>query len=199
VVVFLLFGIYITICRRIYFKITKTSLSSTSKEDEDSKGNSKKQSGVKKSSYCIISFCCSRNSNCKWNTGRFWGSCGQKLGLTELFIGVGSTIVGIVGNAAEHSSAITFPLRGKMNLALNVGIGFGTQLALFVVPLLVMFGIISGNHFTLNFTLFELINILLRILIIVYIFCDGIINWLEGVMVTVVYVIIAVGFFFLPA
>jgi Ca2+:H+ antiporter len=62
-----------------------------------------------------------------------------------------------------------------------------------------MFGIISGNYFTLNFTLFELINILSEILIIVYIFCDGIINWLEGVTVTVVYVIIAVGFFFLPA
>jgi Ca2+/H+ antiporter len=48
--------------------------------------------------------------------GRFCGSCGQKLGLIKLFIGVGSNIVGIVGNAAEHSSAIIFPLKGKMNL-----------------------------------------------------------------------------------
>jgi calcium/proton exchanger cax len=60
------------------------------------------------------------------------------LGLNELFLGVGSTIVGIVGNTAEHSSAITFAtfaLTGKMNLALNVGIGSGTRLALFVAPL----------------------------------------------------------------
>ncbi len=52
-----------------------------------------------------------------------------------------------------------------MNLSLNIGIGSGTQLALFEVPLLVIFGIISGHHFTLDFTLFELISILLGILI----------------------------------
>lgn len=50
--------------------------------------------------------------------------------------------MGIVGNAGEHSSAIAFELKGKMNLALDIGIGSGTQLALFVVPLLVIFGII---------------------------------------------------------
>ena len=85
-----------------------------------------------------------------------------------------------------------------MNLALNVGIGSGTQLALFVVPLQVIFGIISGHHFTLDL-LYELISILLGILLIGYISRDIIINWSEGVTVTVVYVIIAVGFFFLPA
>ncbi len=99
---------------------------------------------------------------------------GQKLGLTELLIGV--VTVGIVGNAAVHSSAIAFALKGKMNLALNIGIGSGTQLVLFVVPLLVIIGIISGHHFTLDFTLFELISILLGIMIIGYISRDGIIN-----------------------
>ncbi len=122
---------------------------------------------------------------------------GQKLGLTELFIG--AVIVDIVGNTAEHSSAIAFALKGKMNLALNIGIGSGTHLVLFVVPLLVIIGIISGHQLTLDFTLFELISILLGIMIIGYISRDGIINWLEGVTVTVVYVIIAVGFFLLPA
>ena len=122
---------------------------------------------------------------------------GQKLGLTELYIG--AVTVGIMGNAAEHSSAIAFTLKGKMNLALNIGIGSGTQLALFVVLLLVIIGIISGHRFTLDFTLFELISILLGIMIIGYISRDGIINWLEGNTVTVVSIIIAVGFFFLPA
>ena len=64
---------------------------------------------------------------------------GQKLGLTELYIG--AVTVGIMGNAAEHSSAIAFALKGKMNLTLNVGIDSGTQLALFVGPPLVIFGI----------------------------------------------------------
>ena len=64
----------------------------------------------------------------------------------------------------------------KLNLALNIGIGSGTQLALFVVPLLVIFGIISGHHFTLDFTLFELISLLLGLLIIGYISRDRVIN-----------------------
>lgn len=68
------------------------------------------------------------------------------MGLSELFIG--AVIVGVVGNTAEHSSAITFALKGKMNLTLNIGIGSGTQLALSVVPLLVIFGILLGHHFT---------------------------------------------------
>ena len=76
----------------------------------------KSKDGVKKSLFIVSFACYSRNSNCKWNNGRFCGRCGQKLGLIELFIGVGSTIVGIVGNAAEHSSAITFTLKGKMHL-----------------------------------------------------------------------------------
>ena len=99
-------------------KLQKPVLSSTSKEDKDSEENSKKQRWSKKSPLIVCFACCSRNSNCEWNNGRFCGTCRQKLGLTELFIGVGSTIVGIVGNAAEHSSAITFAtfvLTRKMN------------------------------------------------------------------------------------
>jgi Ca2+:H+ antiporter len=81
-----------------------------------------------------------------------WKQWGKNLGLIELYIG--AVTVGIMGNAAEHSSAIAFTLKGNMNLALNIGIGSGIQLALFVVLLLVIIGIISDHRFTLDFTLF---------------------------------------------
>ncbi|CAN5810178.1 hypothetical protein BH23THE1_BH23THE1_20380 [soil metagenome] len=78
---------------------------------------------------------------------------GQKLGLSELFIG--AVIVGILGNTANHSNAITFALKGKMNLALNIGIGSGTT----CIVCSTSFGYIwnpIGHHLTLDFTLFEL-------------------------------------------
>ena len=83
-----------------------------------------------------------------------------------------------------------------MNLALNIGIGSGTQLALFVMPLLVIFGIISGHHFTLVYFVWAY-QYIIMIIDNSYISRDGVINWLDWVTLTVVYVIIAVGFFFL--
>ena len=71
--------------------------------------------------------------------------------------------------------------KGKINLALNIGIGLGISIFLFVVPLLAICGIISGHHFTLDFTLFELLSILVGILITDYMSRDGTINRLEGV------------------
>jgi Ca2+:H+ antiporter len=120
---------------------------------------------------------------------------GQELGFGELF--VGAIIVGIVGNAAEHSSAIVLARKGKMELSIGIAAGSGTQIALFVVPILVFAGIALGQPFTLEFTLFELAVIFLGAIILNLIVHDGKSNWFEGVMLTAVYVIIAIGFFFL--
>jgi Ca2+:H+ antiporter len=76
-----------------------------------------------------------------------------------------------VANAAEHTSAISFALKGKMSLSLSIGIGSGTQLALFVVPL-VIFGIVLGQHFTLDLTFFKLVSVLFGILIIGYTYLE---------------------------
>jgi Ca2+:H+ antiporter len=119
----------------------------------------------------------------------------EEFGFGELF--VGAIIVGIVGNAAEHSSAIMLARKGKIDLSIGIAAGSGTQIALFVVPILVIAGIIINKPFTLVFTLFELATIFLAAIILNLISIDGKSNWFEGVMLTVVYIIIAIGFFFI--
>ncbi len=120
---------------------------------------------------------------------------GKQLGFGELF--VGAIIVGIVGNAAEHSSAIMLARKNKIELSIGIAAGSGTQIALFVVPILVIAGIAMGQPFTLVFTLFELVTIFLAAIILNLIVHDGKSNWFEGMMLTAVYLIIAIGFFFI--
>lgn len=119
----------------------------------------------------------------------------KELGLGELF--VGAIIVGIIGNAAEHSSAIMLAKKGKMDLSIGIAAGSGTQIALFVVPILVIFGILSNSPFTLEFTIYELITLMLAAIILNLIAHDGKSNWFEGVMLTASYIIVAIGFFFI--
>jgi Ca2+:H+ antiporter len=119
---------------------------------------------------------------------------GEEFGFGQLF--VGAIIVGIVGNAAEHSSAILLARKGKMELSIGIAAGSGTQIALFVVPILVFAGIAMGQPFTLVFTLLELATIFLAAIILNLIVHDGRSNWFEGVMLTAVYIIIAIAFFF---
>jgi Ca2+:H+ antiporter len=119
----------------------------------------------------------------------------EEFGFGELF--VGAIIVGIVGNAAEHSSAIMLARKGKIDLSIGIAAGSGTQIALFVVPILVIAGIIMNKPFTLVFTLYELATIFLAAIILNLISNDGKSNWFEGAMLTVVYIIIAIGFFFI--
>ena len=119
---------------------------------------------------------------------------GEELGFGQLF--VGAIIVGIVGNAAEHSSAILLARKGKMELSIGIAAGSGTQIALFVVPILVFAGIAMGQPFTLVFTLLELATIFLAAIILNLIVHDGRSNWFEGVMLTAVYILIAIAFFF---
>ena len=119
-----------------------------------------------------------------------------EFGFGELF--VGAIIIGIVGNAAEHSSAILLARKGKMDLSIGIAAGSGTQIALFVVPILVIAGILLNKPFTLIFTGFEIISVLLAAIIMNLIAHDGKSNWFEGVMLIAVYIIIAIGFFFIP-
>jgi Ca2+:H+ antiporter len=122
-------------------------------------------------------------------------STAKQFGFGELF--VGAIIIGIVGNAAEHSSAIVLARKGKIELSIGIAAGSGTQIALFVVPILVIAGIIMNQPFSLVFTLFELVTIFLAAIILNLIARDGKSNWFEGIMLTFVYVIIAVGFSFI--
>ena len=119
-----------------------------------------------------------------------------EFGFGELF--VGAIIIGIVGNAAEHSSAILLARKGKMDLSIGIAAGSGTQIALFVVPILVIAGVLLNRPFNLVFTVFEVASVLLAAIILNLIAHDGKSNWFEGVMLIAVYIIIAIGFFFIP-
>ncbi len=121
----------------------------------------------------------------------------KALGLTSLFVGV--VVVGIIGNAAEHSTALLAARDNKMDLAVGIAIGSTLQIALFVAPVLVLVSrIVAPAPMDLVFTVPEIIAIGLSIWIAEQISSDGQTNWLEGVQLLAVYVVIALAFYFLP-
>jgi Ca2+:H+ antiporter len=121
----------------------------------------------------------------------------RDLGMTELFVGV--IIVALVGNAAEHYSAIVMAARDQMDAAISIAVGSSTQIALFVAPLLVLLSFVIGPRpMDLLFSVFELVAIAVAVLSIAFIAHDGETHWMEGVQLLAVYVILALGFFFLP-
>lgn len=121
----------------------------------------------------------------------------KTLGVTELFIGV--IVVPIIGNAAEHGTAVLMAMRNKMDLSLGIAVGSSTQIALFVAPVLVFVSLLMGHPMTYVFNHFELVAIGFSVLIANFISQDGETQWLEGVHLLAAYVIIALAFFFIPA
>ena len=121
----------------------------------------------------------------------------RDFGMTDLFVGV--VIVALVGNAAEHFSAIVLAADDKMDAAIGIAVGSSTQIALFVAPTLVFLSyLIAPQPMDLLFTTFELVAIALSVLSIAFIAHDGETNWIEGVQLLAVYLILSLGFFFLP-
>ncbi|MFN7991244.1 MAG: calcium/proton exchanger [Candidatus Micrarchaeia archaeon] len=118
----------------------------------------------------------------------------HEFGLTELFIG--AIIVAVVGNAAEHMSAVFFALKNDLELSMNVTIGSSLQIALFVAPLTVLAGAALGRGMDLVFTPFEVIAVFSSVLIVNEIASDGRTNWFEGAQLVIMYAIIAVLFYF---
>jgi Ca2+:H+ antiporter len=121
----------------------------------------------------------------------------QALGMTEIFVGV--IVVAVVGNAAEHSTAVLVALKNQMDLAYHIAVGSSMQIALFVAPVLVFLSYAVGRPMDLLFTSFEVITVALAVLIVSLVAVDGESNWMEGVLLLAVYVIFALAFFFLPA
>ena len=120
----------------------------------------------------------------------------QALGLTEVFVGV--ILVAIVGNAAEHSTAVLVALKNQMDLAFHIAVGSSMQIALFVAPALVFLSYAIGRPMNLLFTSFEVVTVGLAVLIVSLVAVDGESNWMEGVLLLAVYLIFAIAFFFLP-
>jgi Ca2+:H+ antiporter len=118
----------------------------------------------------------------------------ESLGLSELFVGL--IVIPIIGNAAEHSSAVLFAIRNKIDVTLEIAIGSSTQIALFVAPALVFISLFVGHPMDFVFSTFEVAAVGLSTLLIALISSDGRSNWLEGAQLTGAYVIMAVSFFF---
>ena len=116
--------------------------------------------------------------------------------LSKLFLGV--ILVPIIGNAAEHSTAIVMALRNKLDISMNIAVSSSTQIAMFVAPLIIFLSLWMGHPITVLFTNFELIAVSAAILIAVLISIDGKSNWLEGAQLLVTYIIVAMAFFFIP-
>ncbi len=118
------------------------------------------------------------------------------LGLTEVFIGV--IIVAIVGNAAEHSTAVTMAMKNKMDLSVGIAVGSSLQIALFVAPVLVFLSYAFGRPMDLEFTMPEIVAVVVSVYILFQINGDGETNWIEGVQLLSLYLILAILFFYLP-
>ena len=116
-------------------------------------------------------------------------------GLSRLWVGL--ILVPIVGNAAEHSSAVRAAMRRKADLAVSIAVGSSTQVALVVAPILVFAGLAFGHHLTLDFTAFDIGAIALSVAVVAFVVYDGRTNWLEGAQLMAVYAILAVTSFYL--
>jgi Ca2+:H+ antiporter len=117
------------------------------------------------------------------------------LHLGRIFIGL--VVIAIIGNAAEHSTAILMARKNKMDLSMGIALGSGAQIALFVAPLLVFLSHFFGPHpMDLNFTPFEVLAVVVSVITLSFVATDGECNWLEGVQLLAAYAILATAFFF---
>ena len=114
--------------------------------------------------------------------------------LPEAFVGV--VIIAIVGNAAEHSTALLFAWRGEMDVALGIAWESSKQIALFVAPVLVLLGAAIGVPMDLSFSALEVAGIAIAVIATALISLDGQTHWLEGAFLLAVYALLAIGFWF---
>jgi Ca2+:H+ antiporter len=123
----------------------------------------------------------------------------RALGMNGIFVGV--IVVAVVGNAAEHVSAVRMAWRNKMDVAVQIAVGSSTQIALFVAPVLVFASLLMGHPhpLDLHFSPLEVVAVVLSVAVVALVSHDGESNWLEGAMLVALYLILALAFYNLPA
>ncbi len=123
---------------------------------------------------------------------------GHALSMNAVFVGV--IVVAVIGNAAEHSTAVLVAMKDKMDLAVNIAVGSGIQIALFVAPVLVFASLLMNDQpLDLHFTVLEMVTVILAVGVLALVCQDGETHWMEGVMLLGVYVILGLGFYHLPS
>ncbi|MUV38540.1 Ca(2+)/H(+) antiporter ChaA [Lentibacillus sp. JNUCC-1] len=118
---------------------------------------------------------------------------GTVFGFSELFIGV--IIVAVVGNAAEHGSAVIMAFKNKMNVAIEIAVGSTLQIAMFVLPVLVLMSLMFSTSMPLVFTWPELTSMVAGVLLVVMLMNDGESNWFDGMILLAAYLIMGIGFY----
>ena len=120
----------------------------------------------------------------------------ERFGFTELFVGV--IVIAVIGNAAEHYSAVIAARRDQMTLAVEIAVGSSAQIALFVGPALVLYSHMAGRPMSLLFNAFEITAIALSVFATSIVVVDGESNWVEGLQLMAVYLILGLAFYFVP-
>jgi Ca2+:H+ antiporter len=120
----------------------------------------------------------------------------RSMGVNQLFVGI--IIVPIIGNAAEHSTAVTLALKNKMDVAMSIAVGSSTQVAMFVGPVLVLSSVYLGHSLSYIFSVPELTAVGFAVIIAAFLANDGKSHWLYGAQLLAAYAIIALSFYFLP-
>jgi len=115
--------------------------------------------------------------------------------ISMIFIGI--VVIAIITNIAEKSTAVRFALENKLDVSIEIGLSSAIQIALFVVPVLMALSMFFNFGFSLVFTPFEILSVVLAVMIVNYLSADGRCNWLEGAQLISVYAIIAIAFFFI--
>ncbi|KAL6878447.1 hypothetical protein ACP4OV_012617 [Aristida adscensionis] len=117
----------------------------------------------------------------------------ESLNMPVAFISV--ILLPIVGNAAEHASAIMFAMKNKLDITLGVAIGSSTQISMFVIPFCVVIGWMMGKQMDLNFQLFETATLFITVLVVAFMLQEGTSNYFKGLMLILCYLIVAASFF----
>jgi Ca2+:H+ antiporter len=118
----------------------------------------------------------------------------RHVGLSQIFVGL--IIVPIIGNAAEHSSAVLMAMRNRMDLAVSISVGSSAQVALLIAPVLVFAGLAFGQPMDLAFSAFEVVSVALAVAVAAAVVRDAESNWLEGAFLLLVYGMLAVAFYY---
>jgi len=115
-------------------------------------------------------------------------------GISKTFVGM--IILPVVGNAVEHMTAVSVSMKGKIDLAMAVAVGSATQICLFVLPFIVIYGWIFGEHVTLNYPVFEFVLYILSLWIVTICLSSSKGNWLLGVLLITTYAMLGIAFWY---
>ncbi|MBA3340463.1 MAG: calcium/proton exchanger [Gemmatimonadaceae bacterium] len=118
----------------------------------------------------------------------------RSLGMSEFFVGL--ILIPIIGNAAEHSSAVLMAMKNRMDLAVGIAVGSSIQVALLIAPILVFLGYAFGQPMDLAFTVMEVASVAVAVAVASSVMKDSESNWLEGAFLLIAYAAVGVAFFF---